>query len=501
MRKLFEYLYNTVQTVLYATLTTVVLFLGSCTPSVNHPTKVDRYPSIYPDYTGVTIPAGIAPLNFNITGDTVDVVDVVAKGSKGGEMHTSGEWADFDTDEWHRLTEQNIGGTITFTVCTRKNGEWIQYKDFTMKVSRYRLDDYGLTYRRIAPGYEVGGDIGIYQRNIHTFEEDAIMTETALPGRCFNCHTANRTDPQQLTAQIRGEGGGTLIMKDGKQQWIDTRTDSTKAAGSYAYWHPDGRYVAYAANAVHQCFFVGTYKPIEVYHDFSNIVVLDTHTNQLITDPKLMTPDWLEIFPAFSADGKTLYYSTSKACRVPAEYLKVKCSLVSIPFDATTGKFGEKADTLLDGPKTDMSYLLARPSYDGKWLMYTRCSRSNFPIVQPDADLWMMNLKTKETFPLTAVNSKQSESYHNWSNDSHWFVFASKREDGMHTRLYLSCIDDQGRATKPFLLPQHNPQKYYHDLFDAYNVPDFTKTKVKLDIRETRRQVFSADRPKVSIRR
>lgn len=480
----------------------IAVWMGmtACTPSVENPTMVNRKPSIYPDYIGVTIPADIAPMNFNIKGDTVDVVDVVAKGSKGGELHVSGEWADFDVEDWHQLTEQNIGGSISFTVSTRKDGKWKQYQDFQMRVSPYRLDDYGLTYRRIAPGYEVGGDIGIYQRDIHTFDETAIMTETALPGRCFNCHTANRTDARQLTCQIRGESGGTLIMKDGKQQWIDTKTDSTKAAGSYAYWHPEGNYVAYAANAVHQCFFVGTYKPIEVYHDFSNIVVLDTRNNQLVTDPKLMTPDWLEIFPAFSADGNTLYYSTSKACRVPAEYLKVKCSLVSIPFDAKTGKFGEKVDTLLNGPKTNMSYVLARPSYDGKWLMYTRCSRSNFPIVQPDADLWMMNLKTRQTYPLTAVNSKMSESYHNWSSNSHWFVFASKRGNGNYTRLYISSIDDQGKATKPFLLPQRNPWKYYHGLFDAYNVPDFTKTKVELDMKETRNQIFSDDRPKVTVR-
>ena len=306
--------------------TLIIVWMGmtACTPSVENPTMVNRKPCIYPDYIGVTIPADIAPMNFNIKGDTVDVVDVVAKGSKGGELHVSGEWADFDVEDWHQLTEQNVGGSISFTVSTRKDGKWKQYQDFQMMVSTYRLDDYGLTYRRIAPGYEVGGNIGIYQRDIHTFDETAIMTETALPGRCFNCHTANRTDARQLTCQIRGEGGGTLIMKDGKQQWIDTKTDSTKAAGSYAYWHPEGNYVAYAANAVHQCFFVGTYKPIEVYHDFSNIVVLDTRNNQLVTDQKLMTPDWLEIFPAFSADGNTLYYSTSKACRVPAEYLKVK---------------------------------------------------------------------------------------------------------------------------------------------------------------------------------
>ena len=176
----------------------IVSFLVSCTETVDNAVPSDKMPTIFPDYVGVTIPATIAPMNFNIKGDTVDVVDVVAKGSKGGELHVCGEWADFDVEDWHQLTEQNVGGSISFTVCTRKDGKWKQYQDFQMMVSPYRLDDYGLTYRRIAPGYEVGGNIGIYQRDIHTFDETAIMTETALPGRCFNCHTANRTDARQL---------------------------------------------------------------------------------------------------------------------------------------------------------------------------------------------------------------------------------------------------------------------------------------------------------------
>lgn len=70
----------------------------------------------------------------------------------------------------------------------------------------------------------------------------------------------------------------------------------------------------------------------------------------------------------------------------------------------------------------------------------------------------------------------------------------------MHTRLYISSIDDKGKATKPFLLPQRNPWKYYHGLFDAYNVPDFTKTKVELDIREARNQVLSDKRFKVKVK-
>ena len=422
-----------------------VLFLISCTSVPENVTKADELPNIYPDYIGVTIPVNIAPLNFNYADENIDCMDVVVKGSKGGELHVNGNWADFDVDEWHQLTAENKGGILTFTVSVEKGGRWTQYKDFTMTVSPFALDDWGLTYRRIKPGYEVGGDIGIYQRNIHTFDEYAILTETVVPGRCFNCHTANRTNPDHITLQMRGEGGGTLIQKDGKQAWVETKTDSTKAAGSYSYWHPAGDYVALAVNSVHQSFFTGTGQRIEVYHKFSNVEVLDTRTNELILSPLLQTDD-LEIFPAFSADGKWLYYSTSKPCRVPAEYEKVKCSLCRIAFDAEKGTFGETVDTLLNGPVSDKSYVLARPSYDGRWLMYCVSSRGNFPVSQDDADLWLMDLKTGVSRDLKEVNSNQCESFHNWSGNSRWFVFSSKREDGMYTKLYLACVDDRCRG-------------------------------------------------------
>ena len=478
----------------------LAVFIG-CSSLSTDVVKTDALPDIYPDYVDVTIPADIAPLNFSMNSDDIDLVDVTIRGSKGGEIHANGEYADFDIDDWHQLTQQNKGGLLTVTVCSCKDGQWTKYQDFNITISQYDLDEFGVTYRRIAPGYEVGGDIGIFQRDILTFDEYAIMQESALPGRCFNCHTPNRTNPQQLTLQIRGEGGGTLLqLADGQQRWLNTKTDSTQAAGSYAYWHPSGNYCAYATNSVHQSFFVGKGQRIEAYHEFSNVVVLDVRTNELILTPELMTTTDLEIFPAFSPDGKWLYYSTSKACRVPAEYEKVKCSVCRIPFDAATGTFGHEVDTLLNGPKDDCSYTLARPSYDGRWLMYTVSSRSNFPVFQPDADLWLMDLTTGESRPLKEVNSNQADSYHNWSDNSHWFVFSSKRDDGMFARLYFASIDAEGKVTKPFLLPQRNPKKYYAESFDSFNVPDFTKTKVDFDIREARRQVLRDERIQVRIK-
>ena len=479
---------------------TLLFILSACTEQIKQAESINRLPHIYPDYIGVTIPAGIAPLNFQVLEPSIEKVDIQITGSQGGELHVQDQWANFDIKDWHELTEANRRGSLNIKVQAKgKEGKWQAYKDFKIYISPYPLDDFGLTYRRIQPGYEVGGNIGIYQRDIHTFEETALMQESAVPGRCFNCHTPNRTNPETFTLQVRGEGGGTLVQKDGVQTWYNTKTDQTKAAGSYASWHPDGRYCAYAANAVHQSFFVGKDRNIEVYHSFSNIVVLDTQTGELIVSPLLNT-DALEIFPAFSADGKTLYFSTSENCNVPAEYEKVKCSLCAISFDATTGTFGHQVDTLLHGPATDKSYIQARPSYDGRWLMFCRAERSNFPVSQKESDLWLMDLQTGKFRSLDEVNSPQTESYPNWSSNSHWFVFSSKSEDGLHSRAYLASIDEEGKVTKPFLIPQENPLKYYRNMFDSFNCPDFTSSQVEFDIRKARENLFSNERVQVKIK-
>jgi len=42
-------------------------------------------------------------------------------------------------------------------------------------------------------------------------------------------------------------------------------------------------------------------------------------------------------------------------------------------------------------------------------------------------------------------------------------------------------LDDNGKATKPFLLPQENPLEYYSNTTYSFNVPDFTTKKVDID--------------------
>lgn len=81
-----------------------------------NPIQANQLPKIYPDYIGVTVPATIAPLNFNVEDIDAESVNVVVEGSKIGELQSEGDYANFDIDEWHHLLAQNRGGDLKVTV-------------------------------------------------------------------------------------------------------------------------------------------------------------------------------------------------------------------------------------------------------------------------------------------------------------------------------------------------------------------------------------------------
>ena len=476
------------------------MMLASCTEKPENVTKVDKLPAIFPDYSGVTIPDGIAPMNFNVTGDDYDCVDVTVKGSKGGEVHSNGDYAKFDLDDWHSLTRQNKGGTLTFTVCVEKDGKWTQYKDFTMTVSPYAIGDWGLTYRRIAPGYEVYGHMGIYQRDLSTFDETPIFDNLAAPGACVNCHTPNRTNPDQYTFHVRGEHGATVVHRDGKEELLKAKNDSIHGSMVYPYWHPSGKYCAYSTNNTHQSFHSVRSERIEVFDQSSDVFVYEPSTHQLILDSLLMTKDHYETYPAFSPDGRTLYFCSSTAEPIPSGYKDIKYNICKIAFNPDNGTFGTRVDTIFNARKMGKSATHPRPSYDGRYLMFTMSDYGCFPIWHKEADNWLLDLRTGKAQPMTAANSDNTDSWHNWSANSHWFVFTSRRGDGLYTRLYIASVDDKGNVSKPFLLPQENPLDYYDKLLDSYNTPDFTTKPVKLDEREMGRQISSDNRTATKVR-
>ena len=484
---------------IYSSIKYLVLGVGcwvlvACSPTPTNVTKVKQTPEIYPDYVGVTIPVDIAPLNFAMADDAFATIDVEVKGTKGGSIHANGDYADFDVDEWHQLLKQNKGGALTFVVCAKKDGQWTGYQEFTVNVSDEPLEAWGITYRRIPPSYEMYSKMGLYQRNLSNFDEEALLVNTQTPNQCLNCHTANRTNPDQFVFHVRGNHGATAIGKGGIEL-LKAKNDSLGGSMVYPYWHPGGRYCAFSTNKTSQMFHTNMKnKRIEVYDSSSDVFVYDTETHTVLGDTIIMKKYWAENTPAFSPDGKWLYFTTAKRQIYPTDYDKEKYSLCRISFDEKTGKLGEQVDTLISTESTGKSYTWPRPSYDGRFLMYTQTDFGYFSIWHPEADLWLLDLQTGETRPMTEVNSERTESWHNWNVNSRWFLFTSRRENGLYTQIYLSMLDKQGQATKPFLLPQRDPKRYYRNMLYSFNTPDFTSKPVDYDSYQTAMKLNGKER-------
>ena len=467
----------------------------ACSHQPKDVTAINEWPDIYPDYVEVTIPATIASLNFAMANDSISRIDVEVKGSKEGSLHVNGTEADFPLDDWHQLLAANKGGQLTVTLCAEREGKWLRYRDFNIYVSADTLSEWGLTYRRIAPGYVMYGLMGLYQRCLSNFEETELIENNRIDKQCINCHTANRTNPKQYVFHVRGPQGATVICRDGSIEALQAKNDSLGGSMVYPYWHPSGRYCAFSTNKTSQMFHTARNKRIEVYDSSSDVFVYDTETHTILQDSITMRKYWAENTPAFSPDGKWLYFTIARRQVYPTDYDKELYSLCRVSFDEATGQLGQQVDTLIHA-QPGQSVTWPRPSYDGRFLMYTRTDYGYFSIWHPEADLWLLDLQTGETRPLDGVNSTRAESLHSWSSDSRWFLFTSRRDDGLYTRIYLAHIDEQGQVTKPFMLPQQNPKTYYRQLLHSYNTPDFTSRPVNTNIKTLVSKLQSSHRSK-----
>ena len=443
-------------------------FSMACSHAPKDVVELDTLPPIYPDYCNVTIPENIAPLNFLLRADC-EAIEV-----KAGELvlNASGNEAVFDIDDWKTLMQQSSGKEIEVTITALVNGTWKQYKSFRWQVVGDRVDPY-LTYRLIEPDYEIWNHVQIQQRCVENFEVNALGHYEQLENRCMNCHTYANQDPQLSMMYVRGPGGGAILNSNGELQKLNI------PGSVYFGFSPTGRYITYSTQKIIPAFHSLASKRLEVYDAASNVFVADMQEHRVISSPLLSDSLKFETFPTFSPDGKYIYYCAADTVSLPRDIKNLQYSLVRIPFDETTGTIGTQVDTLF----SQRSVCHPRISPDGRYLLYTVADYGTFPIWHPEADLQMMNLQTGAIDSLSIANSEKSDTYHSWSSNSRWFVFASKRDDGLYGKPYFCYVDSQGKAHKPFCLPQQHPTFYDNNL-KSFNAPELGKGKVPFDVHD-----------------
>jgi hypothetical protein len=465
----------------------LLLSLSSCNDKVAPVEIRKEKPTIFPDYIGVTIPSTIAPLNFKVK-DDYTAIDAVIEGRNNKIIHIQdNKQICIPEGQWAKMLANSKGDSLRITVCVKQRDKWIQFAPFSIYVSEMPID-YGLVYRLIAPGYEVYSKMGIYQRDLSGFDQTPIVENTLIPGSCVNCHAFRQGNPEDMSLHIRGKKGGTVLISDGKMNVLNTKTKKTISNFVYPYWHPSGNYIAYSVNSTHQVFHASKDKRVEVADAASDIIVYDVRKNQAIICDKLMQDSVFETFPSFSSDGRTLYFCSAAFKKMPAQYKEVKYNLCSISFNPDNGTFGDRIDTIYNAAAQNKSVTFPRPSPDGKFIMFTLIDYGNFSIWHKEADLYLLDLKTGNTRRMDEVNSDDTESYHSWSSNSRWFVLSSRRIDGLYTRPFIAYMNENGLAGKPFLLPQKDIG-YYDRLLYSFNIPEFVKARVNLDISELEKKL------------
>ncbi|MFA5238697.1 MAG: cytochrome C biosynthesis protein [Phycisphaerae bacterium] len=460
---------------------------------------VSRMPAIRPDYTGTVIPPNVAPLNFMVlepgtgymakihsaSGDSIDVF------SRTGKIK-------IPLKRWRSLLKTNCGKELFFDVYVRdKNGLWSRYETITNTISKEDIDGY-LAYRFMKPLFNQWRNIGIYQRNLGNYENKAVLCGKYFGDGCLNCHTFLNNKPEYMTLGIRTPiyGASTLLVSNNKKvEKIGTRF-------GYTTWHPSGRLAAYSIIDTY-LFYHNVAAEVRDVVDLDSVIcyyVVDSE--QVKTAPALSGDDRLETYPTWSPDGRYLYYCSAPILwtnhkKVPPEhYDEVKYDLMRVSYDVETDKWGQP-ETVLSAEKTGMSILLPRISPDGRFLVFCMCKYGCFPIYQASSDLYMMDLQTGQYSKLP-INSEYSESWHSFSSNSRWLAFSSKRLDGLFTRTYFSYIDKDGKAYKPFILPQKDPA-YYDSLLQTYSVPELIASPVKASQNALARAVRQPEKIQVNM--
>jgi len=412
---------------------------------------------------------------------------------------------------WHKLLYLNRGQQLSLDIFVKsqaitsaseaENKGWSRYKTITNEIANENIDAF-LVYRKIRPGHRTWRDIGIYQRNLNSFDEFLILDNGYYKHGCLNCHTFCRNKPDKMLIGIRSAvyGSSTLLIEDGEVKKIGTKF-------GYSAWHPSGRLASFSVNDVRLLLHSAANEVRDVIDFDSLMAYYLTDLQTVKTTSDFTKSDRLETYPTWSPDGRYLYFCSapitwSDRTVVPEEYDQIKYDLVRADYDIDHDQWGP-LETVLSAEDTGLSVMLPRISPDGRWLLFCMCNYGCFPVYQPSSDLYMTDLNAAEQtgqleYRKLDINSDKSESWHSFSSNSRWIAFSSKRDYGVFTRIYLAYLNENGTVCKPMLLPQKDPT-YYDSCLWTYSVPELITEPVRITKEELGRVVRSSRKIPVDI--
>ena len=114
----------------------ISVLLLSCTSNVPDGNVINAEPKISPDYSGITLPPNIAPLNFTID-EQADKYSVKLDSRRGFSiiMDSNDGQVIIPMKKWKNLLKLCKGNDLFIDVSAKKGDKWVKFKTITNHVS------------------------------------------------------------------------------------------------------------------------------------------------------------------------------------------------------------------------------------------------------------------------------------------------------------------------------------------------------------------------------
>lgn len=477
----------------------VAMPMGACGAAPARVAAAAQPPGIEPDYQGLVIPPNIAPLNFVIK-ESAPAYYVRLSGQAGApiELETRSPKVMLPEGAWRELLRQNKGLELRLEILARTEGNsWKRFLALTNHVAAEAIDPV-LIYRKIHAAHNTWSRMGLYQRNLESFEERPFLENRRFAGDCCHCHSVRNNNPDTFTVLIRSPhfDNSLLVVSNGIPEDL-------RGLAGFTAWHPKGPVLAAAFS-----------KPRLMLHtarnDMRDITELEgwigyffLGSNTVRRVPGLEDSSRLLAFPFWSPDGKYLYYCsapnpwTNMSAATATSHTVAKYDLMRVRYDLERDRWGNP-ELILAARDTGFSIAQPRISPDGRWVFFCGIPYGCWPAYDAASDLYGLDLPAGEkegkfTWRKLELNSAACESWLSWSANSRWVVFSSKRLAPLYNRPFISYVSDTGECSKPFVLPQRDPE-FYNSLITTYTIPTLVSGPITVPQAKLVEALRAADR-------
>ena len=292
---------------------------------------------------------------------------------------------------------------------------------------------------------------------------------------CFNCHGfSSGKNVFGIDMDVGGDKGGYILklMRPGANWVIDPDVISWNQLpapapaktnmGLFARPSPDGRYVVATIGESSVFVMIDDLYFSQLFFPASgHLACYDRKTRKMFSLPGADLPGYIQTGPAWSPDGKFLYFARARirsdlleaiqSGRVRNESDQQRIHVLNkkypIQFDIYRMQFNEGrggvAQPLTGASHNGASNYFPRVSPDGRWIVFTQSPTGM--VLQPESRLFILPAEGGEPRQL-ACRTTVMNSWHSWSTNGKWLAYSSKVQSPF-TEIFLTHIDAAGEAS------------------------------------------------------